>query len=79
MKKLSICGNCFFILTLLGVCHETVAFFCPLTTSQEADRLQQRHRMPRAEWPSQVNPSLMAASRPSWISLEFETIKSHSE
>ena len=32
VKKLSIYGNCFFILTLLGVCHETVAFFCPLNT-----------------------------------------------
>ena len=30
VKKLSICGNCYFILTLLGVCHETVAFFCHL-------------------------------------------------
>ena len=30
-KKLSICGNCYFILTLLGVCHETVNFFCLLT------------------------------------------------
>ena len=27
VTKLSICGNCYFILTLLGVCHETVAFF----------------------------------------------------
>ena len=24
------CGNCYFILTLLGVCHETVNFFLPL-------------------------------------------------
>ena len=24
---MSICGNCYFILTLLGVCHETVNFF----------------------------------------------------
>ena len=32
-KKLSICGNCYFILTLLGIRHETVAFFCPLTWS----------------------------------------------
>ena len=30
VKKLSICGNCYFILTLLGVCHETVAFYCPI-------------------------------------------------
>ena len=30
VKKLSICGNYFFILTLLGVCHETVTFFGPL-------------------------------------------------
>ena len=29
-SELSICGNCFFILTLLGVCHETVAVFFPL-------------------------------------------------
>ena len=29
-EKLSICGNGYFILTLLGVCHETVASFCPL-------------------------------------------------
>ena len=29
-KKLSICGNCYFILTLLGVCHETVNFVLPL-------------------------------------------------
>ena len=28
---MSICGNCYFILTLLGVCHETVTFLCPLT------------------------------------------------
>ena len=27
VKKLSICGNCYFILTLLGIRHETVAFF----------------------------------------------------
>ena len=26
-KKMSICGNCYFILTLSGVCHETVNFF----------------------------------------------------
>ena len=30
MKKLSICGNCYFILTLLGVCHVKVNFVCPL-------------------------------------------------
>ena len=29
-KKLSICGNCYFILTLLGVCHVKVNFVCPL-------------------------------------------------
>ena len=29
---MSICGNCYFILTLLGVRHETVAFFCTLNT-----------------------------------------------
>ena len=33
IKKFSICGNCFFILTLLGVCHATVAMFCPLITT----------------------------------------------
>ena len=27
---MSICGNCYFILTLLGVCHETVNLFFPL-------------------------------------------------
>ena len=27
---MSICGNCYFILTLLGVCHETVNFVLPL-------------------------------------------------
>ena len=32
VKKLSICGNCYFILTLLGVCHVKVNFVCPLNT-----------------------------------------------
>ena len=27
---MSICGNCYFILTLLGVCHVKVNFVCPL-------------------------------------------------
>ena len=30
VKKLSICGNCYFILTLLGVCHEIVNFFAQI-------------------------------------------------
>ena len=34
-KKLSICGNCYFILTLLGVCHVKVNFVCPLIAHAE--------------------------------------------
>ena len=41
-KKLSICGNCYFILTLLGVCHETVNFVLPLNLVKKSAVLARR-------------------------------------
>ena len=43
-KKLSICGDCYFILTLLGVCHETVNFVLPLKRPDKERGHWQRHR-----------------------------------
>ena len=39
-RLFSKCGNCYFILTLLGVCHETVNFVLPLTFPRNRFPLQ---------------------------------------